>query len=64
MFTSNLVHVRPWRLSCRVVTDGGARAAARAPNYPPTMSIDTEKNRDFILQAFNDVVSDKKATNW
>ncbi|XP_071535142.1 drebrin-like protein isoform X4 [Panulirus ornatus] len=28
------------------------------------MSIDTEKNRDLILKAFNDVVSDKKATNW
>ncbi|KAG7167772.1 Drebrin-like protein-like, partial [Homarus americanus] len=31
---------------------------------PPTMSIDVEKNRNSILKAFNDVVSDKTATDW
>nr|XP_053648985.1 drebrin-like protein [Cherax quadricarinatus] len=28
------------------------------------MSIDLDTNRNSVLQAFNDVVSDKKATDW
>lgn len=33
-------------------------------HFPLIMSLDVEKHREGILRAFNDVVSDKKSTDW